>query len=237
MNIIIGRESGVAEPRLSVKSGTNVKYIGTPGSVPKSVSRSHCSICVEGNNISINNVSEQNVLYVNGTECKSKSITESDLVELGHEKYRLDLSAILKSVKSGNTCGASEVKSYDIKPLKNIWDDYTQAKLGMQIRERKVGALSAIPGVISMVSFSLNFIEGFENLRGFFITVAAVCALAFVAIRIKSAGKVPLLQKELDEQFQDNYVCPHCSHFMGNQRYEVILRNGSCPWCKSRFTE
>ena len=80
----------------------------------------------------------------------------------------------------------------------------------------------------------MAFIPG---LRGIFITIAAVFAVTFAVIRIKSAANVPLIQKELDEKFQDTYVCPHCSHFLGNQRYELVLRNGGCPWCKSKFTE
>ena len=92
MDIVIGRESGAAEPRLCLKTGTTTKYIGAAGSVPRSVSRSHCVISIDGNNnLTINNVSDQNALYVNGMEYKSKSISETDLIELGPEKYRLDI--------------------------------------------------------------------------------------------------------------------------------------------------
>ena len=239
MDIIIGRESGTTEPRLCLKIGNTTKYMGAPGSVPKSVSRSHCVVSINGDNLSVNNVSEQNALYVNGMEYKTKSITELDLIELGPERYRVDLSTLLKVVKGGNSKPAAaqstaEVKSYNILPLKRIWNDYTQAKLDIQIRERKIGALSAIPGVLSMISIALAFIPG---LRGIFITIAGIGALSFAIIRVKSAANVPLMQKELDEKFQDDYVCPHCSHFLGNQRYELILRNGGCPWCKSKYTE
>lgn len=239
MDIIIGRESGTAEPRLCLKIGNTTKFMGTPGSVPKSVSRSHCVVSINGDNLSINNVSDQNALYVNGLEYKTKSITESDLIELGPERFRVDLSALLKVVVGGNskpapTPSTAEVKSYNILQLKRIWNDYTQAKLDIQIRERKIGALSAIPGVLSMISIALAFIPG---LRGIFITIAGIGALSFAVIRVKSAANVPLIQKELDEKFQDTYICPHCSHFLGNQRYELILRNGGCPWCKSKFTE
>jgi hypothetical protein len=238
MDIVIGRESGAAEPRLCLKTGTTTKYIGAAGSVPRSVSRSHCVISIDGNNnLTINNVSDQNALYVNGMEYKSKSISETDLVELGPERYRLDIASVVKAFKSPAPSSASTgstTKSYNIGSLKRIWNDYTQAKLDIQIRERKIGALSAIPGVLSMISIALSFIPG---LRGIFITIAGIGAVSFAVIRVKSAANVPIMQKELDEKFQDNYICPHCSHFLGNQRYELILRNGGCPWCKSKFTE
>ena len=127
MDIIIGRESGAAEPRLCLKTGNITKYIGAAGSVPRSVSRSHCVITLdEGNNLSIKNVSDQNALYVNGMEYKSKSITDSDLVELGPEKYRLDVTAVIKAFKtpastpSNNSSAAPNVKSYNISSLKSV---------------------------------------------------------------------------------------------------------------------
>ena len=241
MDIIVGRESGVAQPRLTVKVGGTTKFIGTPGSVPKSVSRSHCRIEVdECNNIKVSNVADQNTLYINGLEYKSKTVVKSDLIELGADRYVLDLNAVLESLTAAPSPApapknnASVANVYDISPLKKVWDEYSKARLNMQIKERKVNALSAIPGVLSMVSIALSFVEG---LRGVFITVAAVFALSFALIRFKSAANVPLLQKELDEKFQDDYICPHCSHFLGNQRYELVLKNGVCPRCKSKFKE
>ena len=232
MEIVIGREAGVQSPRLCLKFGNTTKFIGAEGSVPKSVSRAHCVVSVgENESLVINNISGQNSLFINGLECVTKSLSKSDLVELGPERYRLDVPAVLNACKTVKVQGPM---TYNIAALKGVWEDYTKAKLDIQIRERKVGALSAIPGVISMISITLSFIEG---LRAVFITVAALFALAFALVRIKSAAKVPLLQKELDEKFQDAYVCPHCSHFLGNQRYELVLRNGVCPWCKSKYSE
>ena len=243
MEIIVGRESGTAEPRLCIKIGNVAKYIGTPGSVPKSVSRSHCVIAIDDNNsIKVNNVSDQNALYVNGMEYKSKDISESDLVELGPDRYRLDVQAVINAARSSASGQQGSKtppapKSYNISGLKRIWDEYNQAKLDIQIRERKIGALSTIPGAISMISIPLAaFLEN-NTIRTVCVVIAAISTIAFGAIRVKSATSVPVLQKELDEKFQDNYVCPHCSHFMGNQRYELILKNGGCPWCKSKFTE
>lgn len=232
IDVIIGRESGTESPRLCVKMGEKSVFFGNPGSVPKTVSRSHCRLQTDGDRMTISNVSDQNSLFVNGVEYKSKSITKTDLVELGPERFRLDLTTILDQIEK---LPAQDISgAYYIIHLKNIWDNYSNNKIAIQIRERKINALSAIPGVISMISIALSFIDG---LRAIFITAAAVFALTFALVRIKSAGKVPLRQKELDERFQDEYVCPHCKHFLGNQRYDLILRNGGCPWCKAKFRE
>lgn len=243
MEIIVGRESGAAEPRLCIKTGNVTKYLGAAGSVPKSVSRSHCVIVIDENNaIKINNVSDQNALFINGMEYKSKAVSESDLVELGPDRYRLDVKAVINAAtataskpSAANTPPAP--KTYNISGLKKIWREYDKAKEDIQVRERKIGAFSAISGVITPISMTFALVMDNINIKYMSGFITAICAVSFLVIRVKRAADVPALQKKLDEKFQDNYVCPHCSHFMGNQRYELILRNGGCPWCKSKFTE
>jgi hypothetical protein len=196
------------------------------------VSRSHCKLELQDDGrIRITNVSDQNSLYVNGTEYKTKLIAKEDLVQLGSERYSLDVKAVLKVLASDS----SQPKSYKISYLKDVWDNYSQAKLDIQIRERKMNALSAIPGVLSMISIALSFVN--DGVRPVFITIAAVSALAFALIRMKNAGEVPLEQKELDERFQDEYVCPNCKHYLGYKSYKLVLKDGGCPWCKAKYTE
>lgn len=238
MDLIIGRESGAAAPRLCIKSGEKSFFLGTPGSVPKTVSRSHCRLQVDDEKMTISNVSDQNSLYVNGLEYKTKVISNTDLIELGPERFRLDILSILALAKKGTTSSnaVDASRTYHIAHLKAIWDNYSQSKMNIQIRQGKFNALSAIPGILSMVSIALSLVFT-DAFRVVFITAAAILALAFAIVRIKNAGRIPMIQKELDERFQDDYVCPHCKHFLGNQSYKLILKNGGCPWCKSTFQE
>ncbi len=231
MEVIIGREARVPNPRLCLKIGNSAKFIGNPGSVPKTVSRNHCQLeIMDDGKMRVNNISDQNTLFVNGTEYKTKLITKDDFIQLGADRFNLDIPAILKVLASDN----AQPKTYKISHLRHIWEDYTQARLDIQIHERKVNALSAIPGVISMISIALSFIDG---LRAVFISVAAIFALIFALIRMKNAGKVPLKQKELEDCFQDEYVCPNCKHYLGYKSYKLVLKDGGCPWCKVKYTE
>lgn len=231
MDVIIGREAGVPAPRLCLKVGNSAKFIGIPGSVPKTVSRNHCRLeLMDDGKIRISNVSDQNSLFVNGTEYKTKLITKDDLVQLGAEHFNLDIPAILKVLVGDNV----KPKVFKITHLRNIWENYSQAKLDIQIHERKVNALSAIPGVISMISIALSFING---LRAVFISIAAISALVCALVRMKNAEKVPLMQKEMEERFQDEYVCPNCKRYLGNRSYKLVLKDGGCPWCKAKYTE
>lgn len=237
MTIIVGREANSPTPRLSVSVDGNIKNIGAPGSVPMTVSRKHCRIEVLADgNMTVANVAGGNVMYVNGVEYKLKSIAPEDLVELGPDKYTLDIQGI---IKASSAAAAQADNVVDIFPLKKVWDDYQEAKMQIQVKNGKIGALSAIPGVLSMGSIALCAIPGFENLRVVFIVIAAVFALSFALIRMKGASKNPIVQRKMEEEFQDRYVCPNpsCNHFLGNQPYKLILKNGSCPWCKSKYVE
>ena len=239
MDLIIGRESSSTTPRLCIKQGDKVFYLGAPGSVPKTVSRSHCRLQIEDNGrITISNVSDQNSLFVNGLEYKTKAITKDDLVELGAEHYQLDVQAIFAMIKKGpaKPVNANEPPTYHIAHLRTVWENYSKEKMDIQVSQGKFNAASTIPGVLSMVSIALSFVFT-DAVRIVFISIAAILAIAFAIVRLNNAGKIPMKQKALDDRFQDDYVCPHCKHFLGNQSYKLILKNGSCPWCKSKFTE
>lgn len=233
MDVIIGRESGTMNPRLCVKNGNKLMFVGQAGSVPKTVSRNHCRLELsDDGRMKITNISGHNSLYVNGLECQTKSITKKDLVELGRDHYRLDLNSVVSVAEE-----SEGPKPYNISHLRKIWDDYSKAKLDLQIRDRNLNTISAIPGVFSMLSLLLSFfIDG--PFRVLFIVIALVIILFVLIIRIMSTN-APLRQKELDEHFQDDYLCPNpqCNHFLGNRSYKLVLKDGCCPWCKSKYTE
>ena len=232
MELLIGREKGSETPRLSIVKDNSCSYYGQPGSVPKSVSRSHCKVLInEDLSFDIEDITSNNFMFVNGVECKRRQHLQlkDDVIELGPDHYRLDLESIVKAylVK----------QEWHISHLRNVYDDYNQAKLDIQVRQGKLGALSALPGVLSMASIGLAFV--IPEARIAMIVVAAVLALAFVVIRIKNASDTPLKIKHLDEQFREQYVCPNpsCGHFLGATPYKELLRNHSCPYCRSRLVE
>ena len=228
--LIIGRESGVENPRLAVSFDGQTVFVGNPGSVPKDVSRKHCKIKLDNNTIIVEDLTDNNFIYINGTDCKKKSgISLYDSIELGPSRYHLDLEAILRIVSSK--------KAYSIKHLKTIYDDYQKTKFDMQVKQGKLNALSALPGVLSMTSIGIAVF--LPNARIVMIALAALFALAFALIRYKNASKVPLRSKEIEDSFREKYVCPNpsCNHFLGFTPYNELIKNRSCPYCKSKFTE
>lgn len=231
IELLIGRESGVENPRLAVTQNGQTLFFGTPGSVPKDVSRKHCRIQIgDDSKMIVEDLTDNNFIYINGVDCKRKGgVSLSDTIELGPSKFRLDLDTIVKTLSSK--------QSFSIKHLETIYDGYQKDKFDMQVKQGKLNALSALPGILSMTSIGLAVF--IENARIIMIVIAAVFALVFALIRYRNASKVPLQTRKLEESFRDKYVCPNpaCGHFLGGTPYKELLRNKACPYCKAKFTE
>ena len=244
MEIIIGREN-VANPRLQLIVDGLAKFYGEAGSVPKSVSRKHCKLEMTSTTLKIENISGSNVLYINGHEFDAKNVQITDVVELGPDKYRLDLETLV-SVMSRQTVSGHEGKNgetikpeYSLAHLEQIWNEYDKAKFDIQVRERKFNALSSGTGILSMAGMTCSFIPAFASVRVILIVIALILVVVVFLLRVKKSDQVPLLQRELEKNFHKHYVCPNpkCRHFLGNQPFEDISKNVACPWCKSKFRQ
>ena len=238
MELVIGREAGTDKPRLAVTLNGKTVCLGTPGSVPKSVSRRHCRVTVGDDsrmtveNLTVSTESEgvQNIVYIDGNEYVRRGGVPLDAsIELGPDHYRLDIRVLLKAVAAGQV--------YSIGRLEKVYEDYQQEKLDLQIRQGKLNAISALPGVLSMTSIGLAVF--IPTARMVMIVVAAVFALVFALIRYKNASKVPLKTREIEDRFREKYICPNpvCNHFLGAVPYKELLKNHHCPYCKCKFSE
>lgn len=241
MDIIIGRESGTTAPRLCIKQGDKSFFLGAPGSVPKTVSRSHCLLQITGDQMTISNVSDSNSVFVNGLEYKTKTISKNDLIELGPERYRLAITEVLALCQRGTKQQnpGMEVKTFHIAHLKNIWEQYINNKDRIQKRDSDVSALRGLPSVLSMSALAAGLLvkEMDDTFRAILITCALLLTIVFTYIAFKNGRNKPTLVRELDEKFQDEYICPNCKHFLGQKSYKMVLKDGGCPWCKSKFVE
>ncbi len=231
MDLIIGRESGADNPRLAIEQNGKTYYWGKPGSVPKSVSRRHCHIISgDDSRLVVEDITTNNFIYINGSDCKKKSgVSITDSIELGPDHYKLDLEGIVKALSSQ--------QSFSISSLREVYDSYQKKKYDLQVSQGRLNALSTLPGVLSMTSFGLAVF--IENARIIMLVIAGVFALAFAFIRYRNASKIPQQTRKIEDSFRERYVCPNpmCGHFLGGTPYKELLKNRTCPYCKSKFTE
>lgn len=236
MELIIGRESSTAMSigqRLHVVTSQKKEFfIGNEGSVPNTVSRQHCKLTVDDSgDMTLTNIKPTNITYVNGQEIYQKTISKGDRIELGSDRFALDLQTLLDSIELPQT--------YDISHLKAIWEEYDKTKTGLQIAAQKNAAVQSVTGIFSMASMVCGIIPVFPGaVRAVLVIIALGLGVIFFIYRLRHAGENLLQLKSLEEDFHKKYVCPNpnCQRFLGNAPYEdLIKQTKGCFVCKANY--
>ncbi|MBQ9230682.1 MAG: FHA domain-containing protein [Prevotella sp.] len=223
--ITIGREGKTGKLCISVDDKTTT--VGKNLSVPTGVSRDHIRLMVDDEGqVSLQNLNIENDTFVNGIGVERKRIKEGDRIELGKERYQL----------SWEILGQIIPRYVDIKPLEEVWNDYQEQLLKLQIRERRSGVLRSATGLITMGAVVLSIFTGRDNIMFLVLygLAAIISAVFFVKAYIDSA-KMPRKQQEIRDSLPKKYVCPNCGQFLGNQSYEIISQRTACPHCKAIY--
>ncbi len=224
MEIIIGRDQQTRQ--LCVIKDGNSKLYGQPGSVPMDVSRHHISLQPAGNGKwHIKNLNEQNVTFVNGIGIESKTISESDKVELGNSHYLFHWDALQEP----------KVETIDIRPLKKVWDEYNNANIEIRKKQKNIGLLASVPIGITMLGGLLSGIASDElKPYAYVFTAIALIVMLYGFYRRFTDNSIEE-QEKIKKTFQRSYVCPKCKHFLGFQDYDILIQSDSCPYCKTKY--
>lgn len=240
MEIIIGREEGAR--RLHCIADGREFNLGQAGSVPTSVSRKHCRITVNGSQMTIENLRDQNITYVDGNQVFSKGITPSSKIQLGESRYTIPLQQILqlatgKSVTTG-VPPKQEVPTFSLRPLKPIWEEYEKRKLEIQEEAAKAANMSRLQGILSMFGMCIGFIPGIDQTFRIIIIIAALSVAVYFFFKGMSNNSVSKQIRDLDEEYASKYECPNpaCGKPFGAIPYRQIEYNKQCYACGCKYT-
>ena len=249
LTILVGKEPLVSNlcVSFSLNGVQKVVTLGEKGSVPKTVSRckpndgmAHCKIVIDQKgNMTLHNMKEENVTFVNGVEIESKRIAMDSQVKLGANLFEINVKAILEAVSKALGSIPKPPKEYSIKHLEEVWETYHSSLLRIRTRQKNIGLLRSIPMIFSMLGGLIMAFVGPEyRYIPMIFTIIAVVVMIYGFYRSLTDKSIEETEK-LTEYFQNNYVCPNeeCQHFMGNQPYNVIRKNKTCPYCRSKYTE
>ena len=90
--------------------------------------------------------------------------------------------------------------------------------------------------LITMIAIALSIATGGRSLWYMALyAVAILISIIFFVKAYKDSSKVPQKRQEMIRQFQDDYTCPHCGRFLGNQPYHLLAQNSQCPYCRVKF--
>lgn len=232
MDIIIGRNA--QNGTLNFTMGQKTTSYGAPNSVPRSVSRRHCRIEVLPNGTyTIENLKMENDTFVNGSPIFKKTVTTSDTIELGGERYKLSWEVIQKIITSAIP---APPKTADIRPLRYVWERYERDTNAIASSMAKKNAIRGGTGAISMIGMAVAFIPGLENVRIIMIVIAVFIIILMAIISLIDAQNAPKKRKALQQRLRNEYVCPNCKKFFMNMDYDLLHRQyDNCPYCKAKF--
>jgi len=226
MEIIIGRD--VETLKLKLTEGKQTKTFGPKGSVPKSVSREHCSLVLnDDGTYQLKNLNAQNITFVNGVPVENKRVSEKDTIELGNDHFPIEWS-IVNEMKP---------KVANIRHLQRVWEEYDYESEQLTIKERRVTSLRSGLGILTMAAIALGFVIGREDAGSIYMLLYGSAIVLSVGFFIKSmidASGIPKKRKHLANKFRRDYSCPNCGRFL-NQSWDQLKLNDCCPFCKTKF--
>lgn len=239
MDIIIGRHPNTRQ--LNIIKGTTQTSYGQANSVPMDVSRQHLSLSpLGGGKWLLKNLNEKNVTFVNGLAAESKTVSESDKIELGNSHYLLSWDAVR----------GPKVETVDIRPLKIVWETYQQENDKNEIRKQKLAfqkqkqnILRGLTGIFIPLAIVLSIYSGREN--PLYIVLYCLPPLITLIMTISQYNgikneeeaivKEKEKRRERDIAFRRDYSCPKCKKYL-SMPYDVLERYDNCPYCKAKFT-
>ncbi|MDE6511267.1 MAG: FHA domain-containing protein, partial [Muribaculaceae bacterium] len=231
--ILIGRDPMKSNLLVAIVENGKSFPLGALGSVPHSVSRcmpnegrAHARIEVgESGNMTIRSLNQNNSIYVNGVETNIKEIDRGSRIELGMDRYRVNLKEILE--------GASKLVPSlpkDISHLKEVWDKYEAEQDRIVLAQQELAKKRMQPIMVSSASGIVSGIAACVELSTLWLTLPVTAIVSYLYYRnYNSKDTSHEDRKSATNEFQRSYVCPSCGHFLGNLPYDVLKNNLTNP--------
>ena len=174
--------------------------------------------------------------YVNGVEVVAKIVNEGHTIELGHNRFGINLQTAIDAAASMAGQPKPPTGIYSISSLQDVWNEYERRTDAVQKRRKNIGLLRSIPMVFTMIGGAVTALCGPEirPYAGVLTGVAIVVLLygIYLSMTFDDIGAT----KKNTKYLHDNYRCPGCNHTLPSQPYDVLRQNTNCPFCKCQWT-
>lgn len=247
--ILIGRDPGVSCLLIAIKENNKTASLGTPGSVPYSVSRcrpsegvAHAKIEFDENGeMTLYNMNPNNSTFVDGVEISICRINKNNSIELGKDKFKLKLSSIFDLVQKN-----LPHLPFDISHLKDVWEKYESEMDRIVMAQQSLSKKRMLPIMVSSASGILSGVGALVSLSSLWVTLPVTGIVSLLYFKNYNTKDTSYEERRTaNNEFQQKYVCPSCNHFFGNLGYDLLknqLKNPKdhkmyCPKCKCEFVE
>lgn len=206
------------------KNGTQKITITDP-----SVSRRHCKLTEQSDGtFLLEDLNSTNGTCVNGVKVIRKIVSRDTTIKLGNFTVTVD------------TLVGPKPQDYtqDFIRLKAVYENYHTALLDLEKSDRMKNFYRSLPPTISAVVFAMTLFMNGDSAMIVRSVMGAVtiCFILWATVAAyKSNKKSPELRQRLLKQFQIDYVCPKCKHYLGDIPYENLRNRGTCDYCKCKW--
>ena len=190
------------------------------------VSRRHAKFTLQKDGTwELLNLNARNVTFVNGIAVEKKIVSDTDKIELGNSHYLI----------SWETIKGPKVETVDVRPLKRVWEEYNNANIEIRKRQKNNGLLASVPMLFTISGTAVTALIP-EAYRAYSLgfTIVALLIMAYGFYKRYTDNSIDE-QEELKQQFQKQYTCPKCGHFMGHESYDILIQNEGCRYCRAKF--
>ncbi|MBP3228535.1 MAG: FHA domain-containing protein [Bacteroidaceae bacterium] len=237
MTILIGRDSNNGCLKICVDGGKPQTIKNTDG-LSASVSKEHLRLETDdGINFTLTNLKDTGVTYVGDVPVVRYRIKVGDQVYMGLERQPLDWEGLAPFLP----------KFVDIRPLRDVWDEFNQRQLEINIERQKAMQKRTLLPALMMAGGLLGAVVPLivPDLTPVaraavsipFPLVGILASVYFYVKGNKDAERYPTILEALKGNFRKTYVCPNpdCGHHFGMMHYEQLASSGSCPKCRRKF--
>lgn len=203
--------------------------VGRKGEQPfpisdRTVSGKHLRLTtMSDGNVLVEDLCSSNGTFIDNIRVSRKVVPSNTIIRMG-SNYTFRISDVLPEVKStvpvqqkAQSAIDKKQEVYSIAHLEEIWNQYTTAKDEVDNQNRQIGLIRSATPI-------LNIIPGLGAVLG---TYSFYKAKKF---NYKEAIN------EIQERFEDEYVCPKCHHFLGVVKYKLLIQDTNCRFCKCKWT-
>lgn len=226
--------------------------IGRQGTQPTiiddlSVSKRHLSATPTADGRwSIEDLGSTNGTYVNGLPIVTAIVDADTPIMLGSLQttigalLQLSTQAAKPAAQPAPAPTPAADGSVSIKHLEMVYEQYRHDTLEIARRRNHASVYRMLPMAIGM-----PLVMGLVGMFTSDMAVKGVCMGGLMALgstltlrMIPMGDRLAEQQFDINRRFQVDYSCPCCHNFMGAAKpYEVLVKQGQCPFCKAKFKE
>ena len=122
-----------------------------------------------------------------------------------------------------------------------MWEKYDKDLYELQKRQKNLGLIKSLYMPCTVISgmaglaFKHLGVDGSISDTVSLVMYLIAAAVLFYGLYKTVTDRSIEEKKQLNEKFQEDYVCPHCKRFLGFQPYNILSQNKNCPYNKCKW--